>query len=921
MMRFRIRFTHITCFALLIAVSITYNTQAQGVFTFEDVMQFKEIQTPAISADGKWLSYSVWPERGDGEARIESTDGRSKYVIERGTRPQISADSRWAVSFVQPPFIEAQNAGRNAPRQSLALLNLQNGEKELIESVRAFEFSNDGRWLRIDHFQTKEITDLRHKNSHLGTPITLVRLGSDDRLHQPFVNESAFDSTSRYFVYAVVDTSGNENSLNAVQLSAGSASSKQVIAAENGYYNNLTWDHKRSRLAFTVSVLDADNEYLPFDAFIVSWQAFNGEPQTLVRADDAEDGYRLRHRNNLTWTYDGKRLFYGVMDADMVALDEKSAPEDSLTAENLYDLDRILNGVKGKVWHWDDPLIKTHEKQTWNSRKNHLFTSVYHLDEGRNVQLANKELPNVRVSHNTGSVLGSSNLPYRKLITWDGNYNDFYLIDLNTGETTQILEQQRFGAQLSPGGNFAAWFDGTDWVLMDSQSGNMRNLTTALDVPFADEENDRPQPSGSYGIAGWVEGERSVLIYDKYDIWQFDTSNGRSINLTEGRSEQKIFRIRDLKQNRDVWGRNETLLLTMFHDRNKNHGFYEGRVGRSGVTRLHEEDERVTFVAKAENSDEILFRREKHDVYPNLWLSNNSRFRNTRQLTNLYEDLTERWAWGHAELVDWLDMDGRTVQGILYYPGNYEPGKKYPVFIYYYERFSQRLHEFIHPVTNHRPNIAQYTSDGYAVFLPDVWFDVPIPGYSATKSLVPGVQKLVEMGIADPKAIGLHGHSWSGYLTAQVITQTDIFAAAVAGAPVGNMTSAYSGIRWGTGLARQFQYEQTQSRLGVSMWENLSPYIENSPVFWADRINTPLLIQHGDADEAVPWYQAIELYLAMRRLGKDSVFLHYYNEPHHLRQFANRLDYAIKMKEYMDHYLKGTPAPKWITEGVPYLGE
>jgi len=172
--------------------------------------------------------------------------------------------------------------------------------------------------------------------------------------------------------------------------------------------------------------------------------------------------------------------------------------------------------------------------------------------------------------------------------------------------------------------------------------------------------------------------------------------------------------------------------------------------------------------------------------------------------------------------------------------------------------------------------------------------------------------------VADPDAIGLHGHSWSGYLTAQVVTQTDIFAAAVAGAPVGNMTSAYSGIRWGSGLARQFQYEQSQSRLGVSMWENLSPYIENSPVFYADRINTPLMIQHGDADEAVPWYQSIELYLALRRLGKEAVFLHYYNEPHHLRKLPNRLDYAMKMKEYMDHYLKGEPAPEWITDGVPY---
>lgn len=923
MMRLRIRITIISLFVIFITTASTYIVQAQGVFTFEDVMQFKEIQTPALSSDGKWISYGVWPERGDGEARVESIDGRSKYVIDRGTRPQISADSRWAVSFVQPPFIEAQNAGRNRPRQSLALLNLQNGEQEIIENVRAFELSNDGRWLRLNHYQTKEITDLRHKNSQLGSPVTLISLGTDDRMYHPFVNESAFDSTSRYFVYSIVDTSGTENSLNAVQLSAGTASVKHVISAENGYYNNLTWDHKRSRLAFTVSVLDDQKEYHPFDAFIISWQAFNGEPQTLVRADDAEEGYRLRHRNNLTWTYDGKRLFYSVMDAEMVALDEKSAPDDSLTADNLYDLELILNGVEGKVWHWDDPLIKTHEKQTWNSRKNQLYTSVYHLDEGRNVQLANKELPNIRVSHNTGSVLGSSNLPYLKLITWDGNYNDFYLVDLNTGETTQILEQQRFGAQLSPSGNFTTWFDGTDWILMNSRSGNMRNLTADLNVPFADEENDRPQPSGSYGIAGWTEGERSVLIYDKYDIWQFDTSNGSTINLTDGkgREEMRIFRIRDLEPNRDTFGRIETLLLTMYHDWNKNYGFYEARIGRSGVSRLMEGDERYNFVAKAENSSEILFTKQRYDVYPNLWISNDSRFRNTRQLTSLYEDLTERWAWGNAELVEWINMDGRTVQGVLIYPGDYEPGKRYPVFIYYYERFSQRLYDFNHPVTNHRPNIAQYTSDGYAVFLPDVWFDIPLPGYSATKNLVPGVHKLIEMGVADPDAIGLHGHSWSGYLTAHVITQTDIFAAAIGGAPVGNMTSAYGGIRWGSGLARQFQYEQTQSRLGVSMWENLAPYIENSPVFFADRINTPLMIQHGDADDAVPWYQSIELYLALRRMGKDSVFLHYYNEPHHLQKFANKLDYAIKMKEYMDHYLKGVPAAKWITDGVPYLGE
>ena len=180
---------------------------------------------------------------------------------------------------------------------------------------------------------------------------------------------------------------------------------------------------------------------------------------------------------------------------------------------------------------------------------------------------------------------------------------------------------------------------------------------------------------------------------------------------------------------------------------------------------------------------------------------------------------------------------------------------------------------------------------------------------------------MIDMGVADPKAIGLHGHSWSGYQTAFVVTQTDIFACSIAGAPVSNMTSAHSGIRWGSGLARQFQYEKTQSRIGGSLWEFPERYIENSPVFFADRIQTPMLIMFGDEDGAVPWYQGIELYLALRRLEKDCIFLQYRGEPHHPQKYANKLDYSIKMKEYFDFYLKGKPAPDWITKGVPYRGK
>jgi dipeptidyl aminopeptidase/acylaminoacyl peptidase len=363
----------------------------------------------------------------------------------------------------------------------------------------------------------------------------------------------------------------------------------------------------------------------------------------------------------------------------------------------------------------------------------------------------------------------------------------------------------------------------------------------------------------------------------------------------------------------------DALLLSAYHDLRKNFGFYRARADRPGVERLLEEAKRFAMVATADSTDHVLFTREDYDEFPDLWVSNDD-FEDARKVSDANPGLMNTFAWGDAELLEWTSLDGTPLQGVVIKPENYEEGRRYPVLVYYYRFFSQRLHEFNDPSVNHRPSFPVYASDGYVVFLPDVRFEVGRPGLAATKSVVPGVQKLIDVGIADPDAIALHGHSWSGYQTAFIVTQTDIFKTAIAGAPVGNMTSAYSGIRLGSGLARQFQYERTQSRIGGSMWESLDEYIENSPVFFADRIETPMLILHGDVDDAVPWEQSIELFLAMRRLGKESVFLQYRDEPHHPQRYANKLDWATRMKEWVDHYLKGTPAPTWIRDGVPYRG-
>jgi dipeptidyl aminopeptidase/acylaminoacyl peptidase len=909
---------------VLIVLTCSISTlHAQKQFTFEDVMKFEELRQPVVSANGTWIAYGVWPERGDGEVRVQQVSGNRIHTIARGERPQLSRNGDFAAAIVQPPFLVQENASRNdRPRTSLALLNTRTGDQTSFDEVQRFAFAANGQTLIIHHHQPKSLDAAAKKNEHLGRPITLVALPSGETKTIGFVNESAIDSTGRYFVYAVSDTLTSNNGLYSIDLQGGLSDANAVLTHDLAHISNLSWDDSRLRLAFTATILDTADAFRPSDAHIATWAVNGGSAvDTLVGPAHVSSEFRLRAENRLVWTRDGARLFYAVRSAEMVELEENKSKRDSLTAENMFNLDYILEDIRGDVWHWNDPLIKTHEKMTWNRRKGHLFTAVYHLEAARSVQLATHDMPEIDINHNAKWVLGSNNLPYQQLITWDGNYSDVYKVNISTGERELFLEKSQFGATLSPNGRFIAYFDDAHWHLHDVSAGRTHNLTQNLPVPFENEDNDLPRAPWGYGIAGWVGNDDAVIIRDKYDNWQFDTATRVATNLTNGRPEQRVFRILDLAENRVTFAPNEEILYTMYHDYNKNDGFYRGRIGAAGVTRLLEDEAKLTFVAQAQDAGGIVFTNQRYDRFPNLWYANDNSFRRVRQVTRLHENLNRTWKWGKAELVSWLNVDGREVQGVLIYPGDYERGKRYPVMVYYYERFSQRLHEFNHPYTNHRPNYAQYTSDGYAVFLPDVWFDVPLPGYSATKNLVPGVQKLVEMGVADPKAIGLHGHSWSGYLSAHVITQTNIFAAAVAGAPVSNMTSAYSGIRWGSGLARQFQYEQAQSRLGVSMYENHQPYIENSPVFYANRINTPLLIQFGDKDDAVPWEQGIELYLAMRRLGKDAVFLQYHNELHHLRHFPNRLDYAMKMKEYFDHYLKGAPAPAWMTDGVPYLGD
>ncbi|MDD2420326.1 MAG: prolyl oligopeptidase family serine peptidase, partial [Bacteroidales bacterium] len=273
--------------------------------------------------------------------------------------------------------------------------------------------------------------------------------------------------------------------------------------------------------------------------------------------------------------------------------------------------------------------------------------------------------------------------------------------------------------------------------------------------------------------------------------------------------------------------------------------------------------------------------------------------------------------WGSAELVEWTSYDGVQLQGVVYKPENHDPLKRYPVIVNFYDKNSATLHSYRTPEA-HRSTVDYhwYNSHGYVIFNPDVVYKDGYPGESAFNAVMPGISKLIEEGIADPERIGAQGHSWGGYQVAYLATRTNLFAAIESGAPVVNMYSAYGGIRWGTGLNRSFQYEHQQSRIGKTPWESPLRYMENSPIFTMDKVNTPILIMHNDQDGHVPWYQGIEFFVALKRLRKPVWLLNYTGEVHWPQKLKNKIDFQLRMKQFFDHYLKDAPAPQWMEPGI-----
>jgi dipeptidyl aminopeptidase/acylaminoacyl peptidase len=977
--------THVSLLAaLLLTAPLAAQGGGQRPLTPADFDQWRSIRGESLSRDGRWVVYSLVPQVGEGEVVVHATRGATEYRHTRGyigrpqTRPgasgpeagynapaaRITADGRFAVFTIDPPRDSVERARRDkrkpeqSPKSSLGIMDLSNGRVTVIPRVKSFRISrDDGRWLAYlmeadsASRDTSKADSTRRGNQPSGAPAApgvspaspaggapapaAVAAATPGGTPRPIASDTAkgekkkdygttlvlrdlstgtetriadvlayaMDEPGHWLGYTVSSKTAANDGAYARSLVNGRT---EALLTGRGNYKGLVFDEGGTQVAF-VSDRDEYTRDKPRYALYQARLAEGARGRQIVGNNGPGNGLVVAEKGTLAFSRNGRVLTFGVMPPPL-----DSIPADSLADKAVFDL-----------WNWRDPRLQPQQRVEAGRDRDRAYTAVYDLTAGRSFVLGSDSLQSVRVAEGGETAVGTNELPYAISSMWGEGGSDVYAFVTRTGERRLVARRVPFDPELSTGGRFVAWFgEDKHWHAYEIATGRSVDLTGSLTgVRFEQEEWDTPDQPAPYGIAGWTRGDQSVLVYDRFDVWDIDPTGHRAPRIVTdsvGRRGHVAFRVMDLDPDEHAIDPAQPLYLRAFDEETKESGFWRDRLGVTAApVRLVMGPRQYGTAQKAHDADVFLFTESTVRDFPDLWASGPT-FSDAAKLSNANPQQS-RYRWASVELVHWRSGDGVELKGLLYKPDNFDPTRKYPMLVYFYERLSDNLYSYVPPSGRNVINPLVYASNGYLVFEPDIVYTTGEPGPSAVKSVVPGVNSLIARGFVDPNAIGLQGQSWGGYQTAYIITQTPMFRAAMAGAPVANMTSAYGGIRWQSGLARAFQYEHGQSRIGGSIWQAPLRYLENSPLFQADRITTPLFIMSNDNDGAVPWYQGIELFVALRRLGKEVYLINYNGDEHNPTKRANQIDVAIRMQQFFDHFLKGAPEPEWMSRGIPFL--
>ena len=879
--------------ACLGSLSPAFAQNASKSLTVDDLVTWQRITDREISDNGKWVACKMEPWEGDATVYLYAAQGQETATFSPADKFAFSASSGYLV-VTQTPGKSTVDSLKvlktkedKMPMNTLVIYSVA-GKKETIDSLKTFKLADEADWIA-------------YQRGRKDSTLYVRSLDGSKTFQFPTVTDFQFAKKSGMLYY----TSAAEGEAGIFTLNPEKGS-PALIKEGKGVFKQTTFDEKGERLAFLYCA-DKDSSYKALSLWLSEHNAPAKEIATRGnKAFPAE--WVINENGMLQFSKSASRLFFGTSP-------EPRQKDTTQLAENRPNV---------QVWSWDEPVQYT--VQNYNKEKDlkKSYQAVYNLGNGSIFQLANEELPNIQLGNEGDAALAllSTSRPYSLSSMWEARTrSDYYTVSLDNGERKQIAQADYGRFHLSPQGKYAYWYGETDscWYTIALAEGKRYRLTTPESFPAWDEENDVPDYPYAHGAAGWTANDQNLLIYDRYDIWKFDpTAATPPINLTvNGRKEKLSYRLEQLDKEARFIDLGKPQLLKGFNETTKGYGFYNARLSAPAAPKtLLAGNYMLRSINKAKNTDDVIYTMETFQQYPDIHYSTLA-FKKSVQLTH-GDKQQEGFIWGTAELVSWISLDGRPLEGVVYKPANFDPNKKYPMMVNFYERNSETLYNYRMPEP-HRSTIDYhlYNSNEYVIFNPDIRYVDGYPGESCYNCLMPGITMMIAKGYIDEKGIGAQGHSWGGYQVAYLATRTNLFSAIESGAPVVNMFSAYGGIRWGSGMARSFQYEHTQSRLGATPWSSPLRYLENSPLFTMDKVQTPILIMHNDADGHVPWYQGIEYFVAMKRLGKPCWLLNYTGEPHWPMHMANRIDFQRRMFQFFNHYLKNDKMPKWMSEGVP----
>jgi len=892
--------------------------------------EWNTIKSPKISNDGEWIIYELNREDGDGSMKIYQVKNGATISIERGQQSRISEDSRF-VSCLIAPAVDSIKAmkrrkvkEKDLPKDTLLIYDLQQNSLTRIPNVKSFEFPQKwSGWLayqmemikqepQIDSSTIKPDTitifKIKKETKDSGTKFVMHHLPTGEETVYPFVKDYKLSEEGGKIIF----TSTGDEADFAEGVYQYDCNQKKLteIFLHKGKYKKLTIDKSGKQMAFIADLDTTKNQIRPYQLFY--YDGSSKEAGLLAAPGDSflPDQWNVSADYQPYFSENGERLFLGIAAPPILQ-------DTTLLEEEI---------VQVEVWSNTDTRLHTQQKVDLEKDKKKSYIVSWDTRSGQFTQLSQPDIPNITIGNEGKSnyALGYNDDPYLSSISWEGfpSYKDVFLVDMKKGTTKKIGSKLRCSPRLSPEGKYAYWYSYPDtaWYAYSVQENQLKKITNNHQVPFYNELHDTPSLPGSYGIGGWLENDASVLIYDRYDIWEMDPSGKKPAKLlTNGREDNISYRYIKLDPEARHIPKKEDLLLYAFDQKTKDSGYSLLSLKSNKVKQRVMSNKQFTrSPMKARDSKRMVFTRENFETFPDLWYFNGN-FRRAKRVSKANPQQSE-YGWGSIELIGWKGPKGKKYTGMLAKPAGFDPAKKYPMIVNFYERSSDRLNRHRAPYP-HRSTIdySFYTNRGYLIFNPDVPYSDGHPGQSAYDAVVSGTKDLIKKGFVDKDRIGLQGHSWGGYQVAHIITRTHMFKCVESGAPVVNMFSAYGGIRWGSGLSRMFQYEHTQSRIGATIWEKPELYKENSPLFFLDKVETPVLILHNDKDGAVPWYQGIEFFVGLRRLGKPAWLLNYNGEPHWPMKRQNRLDFNRRMQQFFDHYLKDAEKPGWMERGVPAL--